>query len=81
MPPSDCLRQRLTIQTLISLKQAPALWHLISVFPCIFLNMISAETLIAEVGAAAEYINPGIVLRQLIEQLLIYCPLVSLSCP
>lgn len=43
--------------------------------------MISAETLIAEVGAAAEYINPGIVLRQLIEQLLIYCPLVSLSCP
>lgn len=43
--------------------------------------MISAGTLIAEAGAAAEYINPGIVLKQLIEQLLIYYPLVSLSCP
>ena len=43
--------------------------------------MISAEMLIAEVGAAAEYINPGIVLRQLIDQLLIYYPLVPLSCP
>lgn len=43
--------------------------------------MISAETLIAEAGAAAEFINPGIVLRELIYQLLIYCPLVSLPCP
>lgn len=81
MPPRDCLKQRLTIPTLISLKQAPALWHLISISPCIFLNMISAGTLIAEAGAAAEYTNPGIVLKQLIEQLLIYYPLVSLSCP
>lgn len=43
--------------------------------------MISAEMLIAEAGAAAEYINLGIVLRQLIEQILIYCPLLSLSRP
>lgn len=37
--------------------------------------MISTEMLIVEVGAAAEHINPGIVLKWLIGQLLIYYPL------
>lgn len=75
MSPSDCLKQQLTIHTLISPKQAPALWHLISISFCVLLNMISTEMLIVEVGAAAEHINPGIVLKWLIGQLLIYYPL------